>query len=185
MSKNSVQLRRAHAHEAESLWQQTYSDLTWKNFDAPYFAFTPPTLDEYKNGSFARLLAGKDAMAVEVNSQIVGQVSSYWENEATRWLEAGIVLFGTGTWGRGVGRAALTLWINQLFAQHDVGRIGLTTWSGNPRMIRCAKAIGFTLEGTLRRCRFYNGVYYDAIRLGVLREEWAALCALSLEPPNA
>jgi RimJ/RimL family protein N-acetyltransferase len=33
------------------------------------------------------------------------------------------------------------------------------------------------LEGTLRRCRFYNGVYYDAIRLGVLREEWAALCA--------
>jgi RimJ/RimL family protein N-acetyltransferase len=175
MPTEIVHLRKAQALEAEALWQRTYADLTWKNFDAPYFAFTPPTLDEYKIGAFARLLAGQDALAIEVNSQIVGQVSSYWENEATRWLEAGIVLYGSGSWGQGVGRAALTLWITQLFAQHDVGRIGLTTWSGNPRMIRCAQAIGFSVEGTLRRCRFYNGVYYDAIRLGVLREEWAAV----------
>lgn len=175
MSADTVQLRSAQAHEVELLWQRTYSDMTWKDFDAPYFAFTRPTLDEYKTGSFARLLVGQEALLIESNSQIVGQVSCYWENESTRWLEAGILLYGSASWGQGVGRTALKLWITQLFAQYEVGRIGLTTWSGNPRMIRCAQAIGFTLEGTLRRCRFYNGVYYDAIRLGVLREEWAAL----------
>jgi RimJ/RimL family protein N-acetyltransferase len=51
-------------------------------------------------------------------------------------------------------------------------RIGLTTWSGNQRMIRCAEKLGMKLEGRLRKCRFYNGEYYDSIRMGVLREEW-------------
>jgi RimJ/RimL family protein N-acetyltransferase len=173
MSLSVVQLRPAQPHEAESLWSRAYSDLRWKEFDAPYFAWTKPTLTEYQAGHFARLLAGKDALVVDVDNQAVGSVGSYWEHEQTRWLEAGIVLWGSGNWGRGVGRVALTQWITRLFAQHDVGRIGLTTWSGNPRMIRCAQAIGFKVEGTLRRCRFYQGVYYDAIRLGVLREEWA------------
>jgi RimJ/RimL family protein N-acetyltransferase len=54
-------------------------------------------------------------------------------------------------------------------------RIGLTTWSGNQRMIRCAEKLGMKLEGRLRKCRFYNGEYYDSIRMGVLREEWENL----------
>jgi RimJ/RimL family protein N-acetyltransferase len=53
--------------------------------------------------------------------------------------------------------------------------IGLTTWSGNQRMIRFAERLGMKLEGRLRKCRFYNGEYYDSIRMGVLREEWENL----------
>jgi RimJ/RimL family protein N-acetyltransferase len=48
----------------------------------------------------------------------------------------------------------------------------LTTWSGNPRMIRCAEKLGMRLEGRMRKCRYYNGEYYDSIRMGILREEW-------------
>ncbi|MGF7127337.1 RimJ/RimL family protein N-acetyltransferase [Natronobacillus azotifigens] len=32
-----------------------------------------------------------------------------------------------------------------------------------------------TLEARLRKCRYYNGEYYDSIRMGLLREEWEAL----------
>ena len=30
------------------------------------------------------------------------------------------------------------------------------------------------LEGRMRKCRYYEGVYYDSIRMGILREEWEA-----------
>ena len=33
-----------------------------------------------------------------------------------------------------------------------------------------------TLEGRMRKCRYYNGTYYDSIRMGMIREEWEALC---------
>lgn len=32
--------------------------------------------------------------------------------------------------------------------------------------------LGMTLEARLRKCRYYNGEYYDSIRMGLLREEW-------------
>ncbi len=28
----------------------------------------------------------------------------------------------------------------------------------------------------MRKCRYYNGTYYDSIRMGMIREEWEALC---------
>lgn len=28
------------------------------------------------------------------------------------------------------------------------------------------------MEGRMRKCRYYNGEYYDSIRMGILREEW-------------
>ncbi|GMK48630.1 hypothetical protein PghCCS26_57600 [Paenibacillus glycanilyticus] len=51
-------------------------------------------------------------------------------------------------------------------------RVGLTTWSGNNRMIRCAEKLGMTMEARIRKVRLYNGEYYDSIRMGILREEW-------------
>lgn len=73
--------------------------------------------------------------------------------------------------GAGIGQRALKLWIQRLFTHFEVEHIGLITWSGNPRMIRCAEAAGMQVEGILRKCRFYQGVYYDLIKMGVLREE--------------
>lgn len=62
--------------------------------------------------------------------------------------------------------------LQYLFENLTIERVGLTTWSGNPRMIRCAEKLGMRLEGRMRKCRYYNGEYYDSIRMGILREEW-------------
>lgn len=45
-------------------------------------------------------------------------------------------------------------------------------------MIRVAEKIGMQLEGRLRKCRLYNGKYYDSIRMGILKEEWEDNCKL-------
>ncbi|MCX7205435.1 MAG: GNAT family protein [Proteobacteria bacterium] len=168
----TVTLRKAFEHELAPLWAAIYTNLEWKKFDAPYFPFTTPTLAEFEQGLFARLLQGVDCKLIDVAGKPCGVVSFYWEYDATRWLETGIFIYDPSQWNAGIGRKALQLWISELFQSRKVGRIGLTTWSGNPRMVRCAEALGFSLEGCLRRCRYYNGIYYDSIRMGVLREEW-------------
>ncbi|KIL35036.1 hypothetical protein SD71_15340 [Cohnella kolymensis] len=75
-------------------------------------------------------------------------------------------------WNGGYGTEALRLWIDYLLSSLPLVRIGLTTWSGNPRMVRCAEKLGMKMEGCIRKCRLYKGNYYDSIRMGMLREEW-------------
>ncbi len=130
---------------------------------------------------FRRFLAGDTAQAICIHNNPVGYVTYYWEDKRTRWLEVGITIFDPANWGKGTGRHALTLWIDQLFTHHDVNRIGLTTWSGNLGMMRCARSLGMREEGRLRAVRYYQGEYYDSLRYGVLREEWFQMQALAAQ----
>lgn len=41
-------------------------------------------------------------------------------------------------------------------------------------MIRVGEKLGMQLEARIRKVRYYDGVYYDSIRMGMLREEWEA-----------
>jgi len=117
-------------------------------------------------------------MIIEHLGEAIGTVNYYWEDESTRWLEAGIVIYPSRFWSRGLGTEALALWIDYLFQHLEIARVGLTTWSGNPRMVRAAEKLGMKMEGRLRKCRYYQGVYYDSIRMGILREEWGAAAGL-------
>lgn len=39
-------------------------------------------------------------------------------------------------------------------------------------MVKVDEKIEMKMEARLRKCRYYNGEYYDSIRMGLLREEW-------------
>jgi len=41
-------------------------------------------------------------------------------------------------------------------------------------MIRVGEKLGVQLEANIRKVRYYEGVYYNSIRMGMLREEWDA-----------
>jgi RimJ/RimL family protein N-acetyltransferase len=86
----------------------------------------------------------------------------------------GIVIFKPKYWSGGYGAEALRQWTNHLFKTMPLVRVGFTTWSGNYRMIRVGEKLGMTMEARIRKVRFYNGTYYDSIRMGILREEWEA-----------
>lgn len=165
-------LRPATERDLEPLWQLIHDDLTWKRFDAPYYPPPRWTLEEFDAGYFQVLLRGTGDLVIEVSGEPVGVVSFWWEDEATRWLEVGIVLYSPHSWGRRIGRRALKLWISHLFERFEVEHIGLTTWSGNPRMIACAASLGIPQEARIRKVRYFEGEYFDSIKLGVLREEW-------------
>lgn len=153
------------------LWRMIYGTRNpeWKKWDAPYF----PLLD-----SFVPALKEKPPryLAIEIEGELKGTVSYYWECRPTRWLECGIGIYDPRFWNGGYGTEAVELWVGFLFENVDVPRIGMTTWSGNRRMMRCAEKAGFKMEGRIRKVRYYDGVYYDSIRYGILREEWELIC---------
>ena len=110
------------------------------------------------------------------NEEIIGDVGWYWKSQETDWLEVGIVIYNEKYWGKGLGTFALKKWITDIFQlKPEIVRIGLTTWSGNERMMRLAEKIGLKLEARYINARKLNGEYYDSVSYGILREDWDEL----------
>ena len=157
------------------LWELIYHDENpeWKKWDAPYFSHRSVPYETFMEKS--EVFVDSDSLwLITVNNEIYGIVTYYFEDDMKKWLEVGIVIHEGKNWGKGLGTRALKLWINHVFNTVPTVRVGLTTWSGNERMIRVGEKLGMQLEGRVRKVRFYNGEYYDSIRMGILKEEWAA-----------
>ncbi|MBS2968333.1 GNAT family N-acetyltransferase [Metabacillus sp. KIGAM252] len=167
-----VKLSWIDEQDYEELYLLKYGEANpeWKKWDAPYFHLERKTFEVYKR-KMAEKPAGMEAK-ITADMQLIGTVAYYWEYEPSNWLEAGIVIYHPDFWSGGYGSEALALWIEHLFTSMPIPRVGITTWSGNERMMRTAAKQGMKLEGRMRKCRLYNGEYYDSIRMGILREEW-------------
>ena len=173
---NEVVIRPIKEEDLYSLWELVYKEESpeWKKWDAPYF--------EHKSMPYDVFLEKKDTVidqehywGIEVNGELIGTVSYYWEHKPSKWLEMGIGIYNPTYWNGGYGTRALTLWIDHLFETMPLVRVGYTTWSGNHRMIKVGEKLGMQMEARLRKCRFYNNEYYDSIRMGLLREEWESM----------
>ncbi|SJL83825.1 GNAT family N-acetyltransferase [Vibrio palustris] len=172
MQFGDVTLRAATPEERDSLYELVVRDTSWTAHNAPYLSSQCPTIEEFTQQHFTALCLGEDKRLITVNGQPVGTVSYYWESRESRWLDIGIVIYDPDYWAQGVGYNALILWISHLFEEFDLPRIGLSTWSGNIQMLRCAHKLGLKEEGRVRCVRYYQGQYYDNVFMGVLKEEW-------------
>jgi RimJ/RimL family protein N-acetyltransferase len=89
-------------------------------------------------------------------------------------------------WGGGYGTDALLMVVDYAFDTLDLRRLWLVTMSLNARVVRQMAKVGFTLEGRRREAAHADGVWYDELVYGLLREEWpgreAMLQTLSLKP---
>lgn len=112
------------------------------------------------------------SLAIMVDNKFIGTVSSYWVDKNTNWLEIGIVIYDSDYWESGIGTEVFKIWINYLFEKNFVHRLGISTWSGNDRMISLAAKVGMIEEGRIRQARQVKGERYDAIKMGMLRHEW-------------
>ena len=158
------------------LWELIYKDEQpeWKKWDAPYYPHQAKPYEEFIKDK-DNWIDDESFWVIEVDGIVRGVISYYWEHEPSKWLEMGIVLHETGSWGKGIGTRAIKLWAAHLFNTMPLVRVGFTTWSGNDRMIRVGEKLGMQMEARIRKVRYYNGEYYDSIRMGILREEWEAI----------
>ncbi len=169
MKKGVITLKDLNKSEKIQQWHLIYDeeDPEWKKLDAPYFPLKQVNIDEFvtKHNSSNRL-------GIFLDGHLIGDVCYYWEHEESHWLEVGLCIYEPKYWGKGYGEQALVLWINHLFDRMDLVRIGLTTWSANIGMMKLAEKLGMQQEACLRKCRLWQGKYYDSIRYGILKEEW-------------
>jgi len=171
--ENELLIRRITEADLPKLWDLIYKDAhpEWKKWDAPYFEHKQIPYEEYFSKK-DKITNQDDRWVIEVNGVVIGTVSYYWEHKPSNWLEMGIGIYSPNYWSGGYGTRALRLWIDHLFNTLPLVRVGYTTWSGNERMIKVGEKLGMTMEARIRKVRFYNGEYFDSIRMGLLREEW-------------
>jgi len=172
-----VSLRSVEDDDLFPLWRLIYGEENpeWKKWDAPYYPHELIGFETFSEQIHKRLSSTDvpSMLLIEKDAEIIGTVTYYWEHKPSLWLEIGIIIYHPEFWSGGYGTEALKLWIDYLLESMPLVRVGLTTWSGNARMIRVAEKLGMKMEARIRKVRLYNGEFYDSIRMGILREEWA------------
>jgi len=74
--------------------------------------------------------------------------------------------------GRGYGRAALRLAIEQAFEEHGAHRLWLDVKPHNERARSLYRSAGFVEEGLMRDALFDGGEFQSLILMSILRPEW-------------
>lgn len=154
----------------------------WRHFDAPWEGIQESLSAEEEAKIRSRFLARLEegfptsrtgAIIETLDGTSLGWVNRYGCGPNPDAWCVGIDLCEDGHLNRGCGTEALTLWVAYLFEQTGIERLGLETWSFNPRMIRVAEKIGFQHEGTLQRAKEWQGQWLDKLLFGLPRADWA------------
>ena len=162
-----------------SIWKNGYSQIQpeWKKWDGPYFEDYQmyPEFEAFRMSKLYNFFCNDTVWGIFVDQEPIGIVTRHWEDEKTRWLEIGIVIYQQKYWNGGYGTRALKLWMNHIFQTNtELEHIGLTTWSDSHRMMRAAEKIGMIKEAQIRKVRYWKGHYYDSVKYGIIREEGEA-----------
>ncbi len=172
-----ISLRRIRSEDLDLLLA-AHQDGDWLDYDAPFER--RPDAEQLR----ARLekICAEDPSGLPQrvlildagDGKVLGMLNRYGDRRfATAWW-LGIDLFAAAHWGRGLGAEALKLWIDLLFERSEAHRLGLNTWSLNPRMIKLATKLGFRPEGVERELVEWRGEWLNRHSFGLLRSEWAA-----------
>ena len=171
-----ITLKKIEEKHLIDLYNVIYSsdNPEWSKYNAPYFnEFKFIDLETFLLKNHHEYYLSERVLGIFFNNKPVGIVTYYWENFATRLLEIGIIIYDNCIWSKGIGFTALSKWIKICFNKFpEIQHIGLTTWSGNQRMMKLAEKIGLICEARIRKVIYYNEVYYDSIKYGILRDEF-------------
>jgi RimJ/RimL family protein N-acetyltransferase len=102
----------------------------------------------------------------------VGLWISSWTHADT-WL--GISIGERDYWSKGYGTDAMRLIVQYGFIELNLRRISLGLHAYNERALKSYEKVGFKLEGRTRGEGLRDGVRFDSLWMGILREEWLAL----------
>lgn len=181
---DTITRQRILLSDMERLWELSSKEAYYEyaQYNAPYFnEFEQRTYPGFLEASSGFYLSNPRVNGIYYRDKLIGSVSYYWESEVTRWLEMGIVIYDPLYWSKGIGACVIKSLMDELFSTLEIERVGFTTWSGNPGMMRIGHKLGMKQEKTVRKARYYKGVYYDSIGYGITREEWVSLYKSSFE----
>jgi RimJ/RimL family protein N-acetyltransferase len=158
---------------------QTHGE--WRSFDAPWERQGKQLSVEDEINLRQRFVAScheelstprKRAMIATTDGHLIGFVNRYPHERFPALFLVGMSICEDEFLNRSLGTEALTLWVDYLFANSSVHRIGAATWSFNPRAIALLKKVGFTHEGTERELHSWQEEWRARLGFGLLRSDW-------------
>ena len=183
----NIVLRDYQLSDVEDEIRWTNVDTAWFSEDTPWMTLERVDPDELRSDMIEIMESmPEDAIRwrfeIEVDGRHVGLVSSsYWDEnyESTPWdtidqsknavenhsiRVLGIEICEMAYWGKGIGTKALTAFI-EYYRNLGEYRFLLETWSGNKRMLGCARKLGFVEVKRQYGVYLVNGQEYDALIL--------------------
>ena len=109
------------------------------------------------------------------DDKLIGNASLWVESWAHSDAWLGIYIGERDHWGRGFGTDTTRLIVQYGFCELNLRRITLGVYSYNERALKSYLKVGFQVEGRFRGDGLRDGVRFDGICMGLLREEWNAL----------
>lgn len=182
---DGITLRDYQVSDIEDEIRWSTADTSWFYEDTPWMTMDPVNPDELRRDMMEVISSMSDdairwRLEIEVNGRHVGFVSSYlldeqyqsmpWElidprkntagNHSTRAL--GIEICEADCRGHGIGTKSLAAFMDYYrgLGEH---RFLLETWSGNARMLGCAKKLGFVEIRREKGAYTVSGKAYDSI----------------------
>jgi RimJ/RimL family protein N-acetyltransferase len=158
------------------------SIFSWYNdpeIIAPFDRFSVDTSDAFA-ASVASApddptsLAPRYAVERKEDGRVVGVVGHYRAHPVLEYTDVWYVLGDRGARGHGVGREAVRLLTDHLFASTPLERVGATCDVDNVPSYRLLEGLGFRLEGTLASALYHHARWHDVRVYGITRAEWAA-----------
>ena len=109
---------------------------------------------------------------VMMESKFIGTCGLYSHRDIYRSWEFRILIFDPSAIGHGIGEEATRLTVGYCFNRLNAHRVWLGCNEANIGAIKCYEKVGFIKEGVLREDLFCFGKYYNAVRYGILENEW-------------
>lgn len=184
---DNITLRDYQLSDVEDEVRWTNVDTAWFYAEAPWMTIEKVDPEELRADMIEIMeRMPEDAIRwrfeIEVDGRHIGMVSSCYldENfERTPWAsidqsknaegnnsirEIGIEICELDCWGKGIGTKALTAFM-EYYRSLGEYRFLLETWSGNKRMLGCAKKLGFSEVKRQQGAHVVDGKEYDALVL--------------------
>ena len=134
----------------------------------------PPTWERHQ-AWFSDFVADPDrhGWIIQTKGQPVGSLTLTGLTGTQKRAQWGWYIGDAEARGRGAGRAAQALGLDQAFGRFELQKVWAEVLADNETALRAQSAAGFRREGYLRRHLFKHGQFRDVALLAILSEEWA------------
>ena len=106
------------------------------------------------------------------SDQILGLVTLSSVDYMNQSTEFHIMIGNPGAQNKGAGTFALEEILKHAFLNMNLQRVELTVLETNERAIHLYEKVGFVREGTKRKSKYKNGVFYDMHIYSILKDEY-------------
>jgi [ribosomal protein S5]-alanine N-acetyltransferase len=115
------------------------------------------------------------AIVYKLNDTLIGTVGLHGIDAINRNADVSIIIGDKKYWGKGLAKEAIGLLVRHAFGMVNLHKLTAGFISANTASRKLFESFGFKQEALLCEQVYLDGKYYDIIRMGLLKRNYALL----------